>query len=211
MSSQQTLPTNNDTQTRSTTINGDTLTTQNIHATGTLGTEINLHELITALDNSTNHIDEQGWVSTTYEITTDNGTTTTGRIQLWHTGIYTITGITTTEQLKQVETRFLNELDTIGVPITDSENATVSNYVATLDLDNTDRMNLDAVSITLGLENIEYEPDQFPGVLYRPANHDGTCLIFGSGKVTIIGVTSPDTMHELTEHVQTQMNNMELI
>jgi len=41
----------------------------------------------------------------------------------------------------------------------------VQNVVASADL-KTD-LNLNAIALGLGLENIEYEPEQFPGLVYR--------------------------------------------
>jgi len=41
----------------------------------------------------------------------------------------------------------------------------VQNIVASADLHSV--LNLNAIAIGLGLENIEYEPEQFPGLVYR--------------------------------------------
>lgn len=214
MSTQNTLSDHADINDRNlgTTSTGNQLETQNIHATGTLGTEIDLRKLIPDLENTTDYIDDRGFLCTKYEIPINNdGDTTTGSIQLWRTGSYTITGINTMPQLNMVETRFLDELKTLGISLDDTGHATVSNYVATLTLDTDTRLNLSAIAIALGLENIEYEPEQFPGVLYRPPNQDGVCLIFGSGSLLITGITSPDSVYDTAEHVQNQLLDLHLI
>ena len=51
-------------------------------------------------------------------------------------------------------------------------------------------MNLNALAIGLGLESTEYEPEQFPGLIYRPSEADSVVLLFASGRVVITG--SPD-------------------
>lgn len=51
-------------------------------------------------------------------------------------------------------------------------------------------VDLSAVSILLGLESTEYEPEQFPGLIYRPQESPFVLLIFASGKVVITGGTS---------------------
>lgn len=48
-------------------------------------------------------------------------------------------------------------------------------------------IDLNELSIELGLENIEYEPEQFPGLVYRPSDTNCVLLVFGSGKVVITG------------------------
>jgi transcription initiation factor TFIID TATA-box-binding protein len=51
-------------------------------------------------------------------------------------------------------------------------------------------LNLNALAIGLGLEKTEYEPEQFPGLIYRPSGADSVVLLFASGRVVITG--SPD-------------------
>lgn len=47
------------------------------------------------------------------------------------------------------------------------------------------RLNLDKIAFEL--ENTEYEPNQFPGLVYRIKNPKTTSLLFGSGKVICTG------------------------
>lgn len=53
-------------------------------------------------------------------------------------------------------------------------------------------VNLEALSIHLGLELTKYEPEQFTGVVYRPANETVTLLVFSSGKVLVLGTTEQE-------------------
>jgi transcription initiation factor TFIID TATA-box-binding protein len=62
------------------------------------------------------------------------------------------------------------------------------NIVLTADVQ--DEINLDALAIGLGLENTEYEPEQFPGLVYRSSSGNCTILAFSTGKVVLTGVTS---------------------
>ena len=47
---------------------------------------------------------------------------------------------------------------------------------------------LDLVKIAFEVENSEYEPSQFPGLVYRMKNPNATFLLFGSGKVICTGI-----------------------
>jgi len=50
------------------------------------------------------------------------------------------------------------------------------------------------VTVALGFEQAEYEPEQFPGVIYRPAG-GAVILIFSSGKIVITAaVTYKDVL-----------------
>ena len=44
-----------------------------------------------------------------------------------------------------------------------------------------------SVAIALGLENIEYEPEQFPGLVYRMKQPKVVMLLFSTGKVICTG------------------------
>jgi len=46
---------------------------------------------------------------------------------------------------------------------------------------------LSALAIGLGMEVTEYEPEQFPGLVYRPRDHECVLLVFATGKVVITG------------------------
>jgi transcription initiation factor TFIID TATA-box-binding protein len=48
-------------------------------------------------------------------------------------------------------------------------------------------INLNKVVITLNVENIEYEPEQFPGLVYRIKDPKIVVLIFSSGKIILTG------------------------
>jgi transcription initiation factor TFIID TATA-box-binding protein len=57
-------------------------------------------------------------------------------------------------------------------------------------------LNLNAVALGLGLENIEYESEQFPGLVYRIKQPKVVVVIFCSGKLVITGGKSPDECDE---------------
>jgi transcription initiation factor TFIID TATA-box-binding protein len=47
---------------------------------------------------------------------------------------------------------------------------------------------LETIAIGLGLEQTEYEPEQFPGLIYRDG--ESTVLVFASGKIVCTGLTN---------------------
>ncbi|MFB6244814.1 MAG: TATA-box-binding protein [Candidatus Nanohaloarchaea archaeon] len=73
----------------------------------------------------------------------------------------------------------------------------IENVVASTTLDR--RMPLDRIAIYL--ENTEYEPEQFPGLVYRLEDPKAAALIFGSGKVVCTGTTSPDEAKEAVHKI----------
>ena len=63
---------------------------------------------------------------------------------------------------------------------------TVVNIVASADL-TSETLNLNQVAMGLGLGNIEYEPEQFPGLVYRMKQPKVVMLLFSTGKVICTG------------------------
>jgi transcription initiation factor TFIID TATA-box-binding protein len=69
----------------------------------------------------------------------------------------------------------------------------------------------DLNAIALGLENIEYEPEQIPGLVYRIKQPKVVVLIFSSGKLVVTGGKSPEECEEGVRIVRMQLENMGLL
>jgi transcription initiation factor TFIID TATA-box-binding protein len=65
----------------------------------------------------------------------------------------------------------------------------VQNIVATSDLES--EINLNTIAVTLGLDRVEYEPEQFPGLVCRLTEPRVVVLLFGSGKLVCTGARRP--------------------
>lgn len=59
----------------------------------------------------------------------------------------------------------------------------IVNFVATASLD----MNLDLFEVAMNLDNVEYEPEQFPGAILRLDEPKLTFLLFKNGKMICAG------------------------
>lgn len=71
-----------------------------------------------------------------------------------------------------------DRLETLG---TDLKSGDAAGYT-TLDT----ALNLNALAIGLGLANIEYEPEQFPGLIYHVEQPQATVVLFENGVITTI-------------------------
>ncbi|MGP8321215.1 MAG: TATA-box-binding protein [Methanosarcinaceae archaeon] len=101
------------------------------------------------------------------------------------------------------------KLNGIGQKTLEYPDITVQNIVASADLHAV--LNLNAIAIGLGLENIEYEPEQFPGLVYRIAEPKVVVLIFSSGKLVVTGGKSPKDCDGGVEVVRKQLDSMGLL
>jgi len=55
--------------------------------------------------------------------------------------------------------------------------------------------------MTVGPENVEYEPEQFPGLVYRIRDPNVVCLLFSSGKMVMIGAKNDDDIERALKKV----------
>jgi transcription initiation factor TFIID TATA-box-binding protein len=86
-----------------------------------------------------------------------------------------------------------------GIPAERHPEITVQNIVATSDLGA--EINLVDIATSLGVEHIEYEPEQFPGMVYRLEDPKVVCLLFGSGKMVLTGAKEVEEIDRAVESI----------
>lgn len=103
-------------------------------------------------------------------------------------GLISIVGAKNPGQTKQAARSFFEEMEDLGIEIKVSpDEILIQNIVIKGDLEL--GLDLDVLSIGIGLERCEYEPEQFPGIIFR--NERGaTVLIFRTGKFLVTGSKS---------------------
>jgi transcription initiation factor TFIID TATA-box-binding protein len=128
-------------------------------------------------------------------------------ITLYRTGKYIITGASSEAEAGSLRDEFLTVLHRNGI-VSNADDAwfTVQNYVCMADMERS--LNLSALAIGLGLEVTEYEPEQFPGLVYRPHDHACVLLVFASGKVVITGASDMNTAGDAVTHLRKQIDDL---
>jgi transcription initiation factor TFIID TATA-box-binding protein len=126
-------------------------------------------------------------------------------ITLYRTGKYITTGADSEEETYDIRSRFLQVLAEMGVLSSpEDEWFQIQNYVCTGEIGS--ELNLNALAVGLGLEETEYEPEQFPGLIYRPTKAGNVMLLFASGRVVITGSpdleTAENTFNQLSQRVK---------
>jgi transcription initiation factor TFIID TATA-box-binding protein len=85
----------------------------------------------------------------------------------------------------------------------------VQNIVATADLGA--EINLNSIAITLGLERVEYEPEQFPGLICRLDDPHVVVLLFGSGKLVCTGARRPSDVQRAVQKITKELEDADLL
>ena len=106
-------------------------------------------------------------------------------ILVFSSGKYNIAGADSVEELKKIDRIFRSRLTELGIEF--EENIfDIRNQVYLCQYES--EFDLNTLAIGLGMENTEYEPEQFPGIFYDIPTEKGTFLIFRTGKVVLTGV-----------------------
>ena len=70
------------------------------------------------------------------------------------------------------------------------------------------KLNLNNLTFHLPFDKVEYEPEQFPGLIYRLDYPRVVCLIFGSGKMVITGARRKDEILEAVQFIQDELADL---
>ena len=105
-----------------------------------------------------------------------------------NSGKLLFTGGDSVENIREVYGRVVEEFEGFGLEqVGNAKDIEIVNIVSTFEVDNV--LDLNNLSVKLGFENVEYEPEQFPGLVHRIDNGP-VILLFSSGKIVITGATS---------------------
>lgn len=122
---------------------------------------------------------------------------------LFRSGKVNCTGGKSMDDVRKSINIVINLLDKAGIPIIKNPEIEIQNMVAVYDLGH--ELNLTAIAVTLGLEGVEYEPEQFPGLVYRFSNPKVVTLLFGSGKVVLTGAKRAEDLDLTVEALKKEL------
>lgn len=97
----------------------------------------------------------------------------------------------------------------LKVEINDNPTYSIQNIVTSADLGS--RINLNKIAMSLTLDKIEYEPEQFPGLVYRLDDPKVVVLLFGSGKLIITGGKVSDDAERAVNKIYQDLQNLKMI
>lgn len=109
---------------------------------------------------------------------------------IFSSGKVVITGATEKSHIKLALSRLKEKLEEADIACKKEPLVEIENIVASAELGV--GVNLDLLA--LESFNVEYEPEQFPGLVYRLEDPKTTILVFRSGKIVITGAKSLDVL-----------------
>ena len=96
-----------------------------------------------------------------------------------------------------------------GIDIPKKLDYKIQNIVTSADL--ATAINLNKIAVGFNLDRIEYEPEQFPGLVYRIDVPKVVVLLFGSGKLIITGGKVPEDANKAVVKIMADLKSIGLI
>jgi len=111
---------------------------------------------------------------------------------IFSSGKVVCTGARSMEKVEESIEKIIKALKKIGIEITIKPKISVQNIVASGSIG----MDLNLNVLAMKLDNTEYEPEQFPGLVYKLDEAKATFLLFSNGKIVCTGTKSEKEVHE---------------
>ncbi|MFC1768906.1 TATA-box-binding protein [Nanoarchaeota archaeon] len=110
---------------------------------------------------------------------------------IFSSGKVVCTGARSMEKVEEAVKKIIKSLEKINIKITIKPEIEIQNIVASGSVG----MDLNLNVLAMKLENTEYEPEQFPGLVYKLKEAKATFLLFSNGKVVCTGTKSEKEVH----------------
>lgn len=126
---------------------------------------------------------------------------------IFSSGKMVCTGAKSESQAKKAVNKVVKELKENGIVIVGKPEMKIQNIVASANLFG--RVDLEKSVYSLG--RTMYEPEQFPGLIYRMDEPKVVILLFASGKIVITGAKNEEAVYEAVKRLQETLETDALI
>jgi transcription initiation factor TFIID TATA-box-binding protein len=125
---------------------------------------------------------------------------------IFSSGKIVITGVRNDKALADGLAIVIKSLKNAGIVPLKEPQVAITNMVCSYNLDR--YINLNKMTVTLNVENVEYEPEQFPGLVYRIKDPKIVVLIFSSGKIILTGGKNLDDVRRGLDVLEKKLESL---
>ena len=126
---------------------------------------------------------------------------------IFGTGKMVCTGAKSEKESRSAVGKVVKELRSQGIPITEKPVVNIQNIVASAALGG----EIDLESLVYKLEKVMYEPEQFPGAVYRMDDPQVVFLVFSAGKLVCVGAKKEEHVYAAVDKIQRLLEEKDLI
>jgi transcription initiation factor TFIID TATA-box-binding protein len=110
---------------------------------------------------------------------------------IFSSGNIVCTGARSMRKVKEAIKKIISSLEKINIKIDIEPEIRIQNIVASGQIG----MDLNLNELAIKLRNTEYEPEQFPGLVYKLPQANATFLLFSNGKIVCTGTKSEEEVN----------------
>jgi transcription initiation factor TFIID TATA-box-binding protein len=162
-----------------------TIKIENVVAFTSLNINISLSKMVSTVENA--EYEPEQFPGLVYRHTNPKSAAL-----IFSSGKIVCTGTKSIDMAKEAMKKVVGKIKESGFKVPDKYPIQVENIVASARIEA--KLNLE--DIAFSLENAEYEPEQFPGLVYRISDPRVAFLLFRSGKIICTGAQSEEDIHE---------------
>jgi transcription initiation factor TFIID TATA-box-binding protein len=126
---------------------------------------------------------------------------------IFETGKMVCTGAKSEKEAIQAVNKVASELRKHDIPLANKPVIKIQNIVASAELNG----EIDLENVVYKLKKVMYEPEQFPGAVYRMDEPKVVFLIFSAGKLVCVGAKREPDVYEAVDKLQKTLEEQELI
>ena len=126
---------------------------------------------------------------------------------IFNSGKMVCTGAKSEKEARRAVMKVVKELKKSGIIIIGKPKIKIQNIVASAGLGG----NIDLEKATYSLGKTMYEPEQFPGLIYRMAEPKVVILLFASGKLVCTGAKHEEDVYQAVNILHQRLEDKQLI
>jgi len=126
---------------------------------------------------------------------------------IFETGKMVCTGAKSEKEAIQAVNKVTRELKSHGIPLEHKPEIKIQNIVASAELNG----EIDLENVVYKLKRVMYEPEQFPGAVFRMDDPKVVFLIFSAGKLVCVGAKREPDVYIAVDKLQKILEEQELI
>ncbi len=170
---------------------------ENVVAFTSLGKDIPLNKLVERMESA--EYEPEQFPGLVYRINEPRAASL-----IFSSGKIVCTGTKSIEMAKIAMRKVVDKIREVGIDLPKNFDIQVENIVASSKI----KAHLNLEEIAFSLENAEYEPEQFPGLVYRINEPRVAFLLFSSGKIICTGAHSIEDIHKALKNLKERLESI---
>jgi len=126
---------------------------------------------------------------------------------IFETGKMVCTGAKSEKEAIRAVNKVVKELKAHGIQVLNKPAINIQNVVASAELNG----EIDLENVVYKLKRVMYEPEQFPGAVYRMDEPKVVFLIFSAGKLVCVGAKKEQDVYDAVNKLQAILEERDLI